>query len=117
MKQEMQMKETILEEAKYENLRVEAKEYVTTLYGNNKPLFDRALELVTKLGLGGLWNGIDLAIMHTAKALKNETKNAFLLVWDTKEVKHRKFVLNESLNNNRDGQMCFFRGDEVDKDE
>lgn len=63
---------SIIEEAKSDKLRKEAEKYVVETLHNNEGLYQRAIDLVYKLGLGGLWRGIDLAMMHTIKALENE---------------------------------------------
>jgi len=66
--------ENIMDLAKNDNARKEAGEFVAKLYKEDKDLFDRAISLVEELGLDGLWSGVELAIMVTAKALIRERK-------------------------------------------
>ena len=68
----MEKTKTILDEAKSNIKRDEASKYVAELYHNDKERYDRACDLISKLGVGGLWRGVELAIMHTAKALEKE---------------------------------------------
>ena len=66
----MANKKNILEQAKSESARAEALKYVADVYKNDRTTYDRALKLVDVLGLGGLWRGLDLAIMECIKAIK-----------------------------------------------
>lgn len=66
------MAKTIYEMKESKQAREEAKEFVYQLFKTDYALYKRAVDLVCVLGVGGLWQGVDLAIMHTAKALEQE---------------------------------------------
>lgn len=62
--------ETILEEQLDDKKTTEAFEFCRKLMTEDAETFEESVDLVKKLGLGGFWKGIHLAIMNTAKALQ-----------------------------------------------
>lgn len=57
-----------------EEVRKFAQDYCQKLYSEDRNRFSDASELIRRLGIGGLWRGIDIAIMLVAKKLQDHSK-------------------------------------------
>jgi hypothetical protein len=64
----------LMELSKIEEVREYAEDYCYDLHKNNRNLLNDARDTVTKLGLGGLWCGINIATMIVAQKIKSHSK-------------------------------------------
>ncbi len=51
------------------------QERVSKLFNEDRALYDESVELANKLGLGGIWKGIDKTILTIAEFLKAREYN------------------------------------------
>lgn len=65
---------TIYDIKKSEKLRKEAEDFVYKIYKENRETYEEALKLITKLGLGGLWQGTNLALQEVIKTIQGVRK-------------------------------------------
>lgn len=63
----------ILDLARSEEERKKARVYVEKIYAEDKKRYDKAYRIVRLLAMGGLWRGVDIAIMLVDKEI-NEVK-------------------------------------------
>lgn len=67
----MIMDKDLMELSKIEEVREYAKDYVQNLFSNDRNRYHDASDTVKKLGVGGLWRGVEIATMIVAQKLKS----------------------------------------------
>ncbi len=66
--------ESIMKRMESKEERKKAEDFVHNIFMTDRELYDRALTVLEKLGLGGLWQGVHLAWEVVIKALQEEHK-------------------------------------------